>query len=117
LAIAYDAISQTVTEIQHKLKDIALPSLENGQSEEETLREAQIEDTAHSGGHPEKVVADFADLFTPVAGKKGKANDVDNFWEDATSKPTASDAKGADLLSFDEASKLGYAPGPEEKKE
>jgi pyruvate/2-oxoglutarate dehydrogenase complex dihydrolipoamide acyltransferase (E2) component len=50
------------------------------------------------------------DALFASAGKKGKVKDLDAFWNDAVEK-TGNAPTSPDVISFEEAKKLGLAPG------
>jgi CheY-like chemotaxis protein len=115
LAIAFDAISMSLADLQAKITQSAKPSEVFGAgvleivTTEETIIKEKTEQVPES---PEK---EIEVLFIKGAKKKLKAEEVDNFWEEATSKPTFSDTVGPGLLSYEQASKLGLTPEEEKK--
>jgi hypothetical protein len=115
LAIAFDAISMSIADLQAKITQSAKPSEVFGAgvleivTTEETIIKEKLEQVPES---PEK---EIEVLFIKSAKKKLKAEEVDNFWEEATSKPTFSDTVGPGLLSYEQASKLGLTPEEEKK--
>jgi hypothetical protein len=52
-------------------------------------------------------------LFTKSLKKKMKPEEVNTFWDEATSKTTIGESAGPGLLTFDQASKLGLTPSEE----
>lgn len=59
-----------------------------------------------------KVLPELDAIFKQ-APKKGKAKDVDSFWEELTDSSTE-EVRRADAISYDQARQLGLAPEPEE---
>jgi CheY-like chemotaxis protein len=73
---------------------------------ESALPEAETVDVAGSATEPE---VDLDALFA-TAGRKSKVKDLDAFWNDAVEK-TGSISTNPDVITFEEAQKLGLDPG------
>jgi hypothetical protein len=113
LAIAFDAIGSVITDLQAKISQ----SIEASQGftsslETEVGLEEQKEEEKESEmpDEPEKKIES---LFTKGLKKKLKAEEVNTFWDEATSKTTFGESAGPGLLNFDQASKLGLTPSEE----
>jgi len=113
LAIAFDAIGSVITDLQAKISQ----SIEASQGfittqETEVRLEAQPEEQIETElpDEPEKKIES---LFTKSLKKKLKAEEVNTFWDEATSKTTFGESAGPGLLNFDQASKLGLTPSEE----
>lgn len=116
LAIAFESISTAIADLQAKITQSAKPSEVFGAGVVEivTTEEAVIpEKTDQIPEGPEK---EIEVLFMKGAKKKMKAEDVNSFWDEATSTTTFSEPLGPGLLSFEQASKLGLTPDDIEKQ-
>ncbi|MCC6501487.1 MAG: response regulator [Anaerolineales bacterium] len=80
------------------------------------VTEATVPSEEEAGGHVPPFVTDEpepevdVDALFASAGKKSKVKDVDAFWEDAVEK-TGNIPLNPDVISFEEANKLGLTPG------
>jgi len=113
LAIAFDSIGTSITELESKISQSLKPSevidsdLDEAVSEEDGAEGTIVNEMPDV---PEKVIES---LFTKSLKKKLKADDVNTFWDEATSKTTFGESAGSGLLTFEQASKLGLTPTEE----
>jgi len=119
LAVAFDAITNALFELQQKISEIdqdypltTHPEVEQAISKTGPLtlpEPIQVIDNRETED-AEVTSKDFDNLFSTVVKKKVKNEDADSFWDKATEKPSFSDSKEPGLLSFDEANQLGLTP-------
>ena len=113
LAIAFDAIGTSIQDLQQQISQSSRPSeIFKAEKEEEYKVQLQLEKTLPLE-KTETPVKEIDAIFVKVPKKKFKTEEVDVFWDEATSQTTFSDATGPGLLSYEQASKLGLTPTDE----
>ena len=110
LAIAFDAISTSIADLQAKITQSAKPSEVFGAGVVEIITTQETIIKERSDEIPESPEKEIEVLFTKGAKKKLKAEEVNSFWDEATSTTTFSDTVGPGLLTYEQASKLGLTP-------
>lgn len=122
MAIVYDTLVTAMSDLQQKIYNIGQnypmethPAVEKILSQTgslkmpETAARAEEKRAAASVEKP----TDFDNLFSNIAKKKLKTEEVESFWESATNSASFSDTKEPGLLTFEEASQLGLTPKDE----
>ncbi len=116
MAVAFDALISSMTELHRKIGELREEyPVEIHQEMEEALATTSqnvVEPVKFEEEQPATVVegGDFEHIFSKAAAKNLKIEEVENFWESATSEARLSDSREPGLLSFDEASQLGLTP-------
>jgi hypothetical protein len=112
LAIAFDAIGASILDLQKQISQSSRPSEIFKAGMVEDKEQLPLEETLPSE-KMEPHVKEIDAIFVKAPKKKLKSEEVDVFWDKATSQTTFSDATGPGLLSYDQASKLGLTPTDE----
>lgn len=110
LAIAFDSISSAISELQARITQSAKPSEVFGAGVVEIVTRAETVIKPKPEKKAESPETDLEDIFAGVSKKKLKTEDVNSFWDDATSETTFSESSEPGLLTYDQASKLGLTP-------
>ena len=119
MAVAFDAVNTAVSDLMEKIGEInqeypaqTTPEMEQAFAKTGPLVLPEPIQAASKGEkqEPEPPGQDFESIFTTVVKKKVKVEEVDSFWETATSNLSFSDSKEPGLLSFEEANQLGLTP-------
>lgn len=117
LAIAFDAISTAIIGLQAEISQSSRPSeIFKTEKTGEEITEPALDETLVSDTK-EPPVKEIDAIFVKAPKKKLKAEEVDTFWDEATTQITFSDSTGPGLLSYDQASKLGLTPTDEAIKD
>ena len=121
IAIVFDTLVTAVGDLHQKIYNIGEeysadtpPTVEKILKQTGSLVEPDKSVKSEKKAEPAaEVTPDFESIFSNISKKKLKSDEVESFWESATTQSSISESKEPGLLTFEEANQLGLTPKEE----